>query len=601
MTSLLIELCMQFSVMVVMTQWILIEEFVGFDSALCNKNDRAIFFDLFHLRQIPFNGIVSSNESRWFWKSDCILSCTPSMNYYMWIRKRKIFVSSLILTDNCMRVACAVNVSKVKEIYVHFVSKQNQIFFRSILMKCGQLLSIRSWLMSDTSGIIDTLSKNCPNLTSCIMPTLVGSCARSISKIMMSCEKLNMVSFGAVVDDFVIQNLTQQNFECLSCIDFGGCTFSNSSLTMLAESSSSLLSLSLKGCHLQDSGVLVSLPLHLKQITVLNVGYCSILDDETLYKLGEHCHALTDLIVAGADRISDTGISFVCDGCRAIRSLDISECKLLTYKAGMSIAENLVNLKLVMFHKSRVMSPLDRSKMLHALSRRFADFSILDTEHDILGGWTAVEVTDCTESRIDKLFSVSNPHSSVFHSFFLKLSRLRELCIDGRRSSVTFNMLFEHKMHALTSLDLSSCGDDTSDSILLNLSLASTHLERLVLSGCIYVTDVGLVSIFRTNKALIVVNIRGAGISDYAIAELAVNCKSMQQLDVSQCISVTDWSVEILAPSCPKLTELNFSGTSITRASVGILFDLCKYLCNLRCDIAPVIGGVGGCPLEGGN
>jgi uncharacterized protein YjbI with pentapeptide repeats len=588
-----VELFSHHNLMEMMTDWISFDDFVKVDSALCNKKDRNTFFKLFHERKVSFDGLaVVYKKDNWIWDTDKFLCSYPSEKYHTWLNKRKIFISNLVLTDQCIMSACAINLSKVKNIYVHYVSDANQSALRFILRKSGhELLSFRSWRMSDSFSLTLTLSKHCPNLTSCEIPHLVDSSARYVSNVMACCARLSVIKFSAnVVDDSVIQHLTPNNFACLISVDFGNCTFSDESLMHLVRFGSSLRALYLKGCYLTDTGVLSSMAVHMENVTCLDVGFCSIVDDETLHNFGRYCHNLTVLSVAGADRITDCGIEWICKGCLRMRSLDISHCDRLTFESGISVVKYLTELHMIFFQRSVMMSFLDSNKMMFVLMHLFDNLTIFDTQNNVLGGWSHTAVAEVTTALVDKMFEqVSHPSDCVFRACVLKVTQLKELNFRRGVTSTSFTMLLAVKMHSLTSLDLSTCGDYTSDHILHDLSLGSTQLERLILRGCIYVTDEGLCALFKANTSLRALDICGTGITDWGVTELANNCKNLQLLDISMCSTVSDFGIDFLAPSCPNLTEVNLSGTCITQVSVDILKISCKFLFDVMCDITPTL------------
>lgn len=132
--------------------------------------------------------------------------------------------------------------------------------------------------------------------------------------------------------------------------------------------------------------------------------------------------------------------------------------------------------------------------------------------------------------------------------------------------------------HDLRSLDLTSCTRLTNISLIAN---GCPFLEKLDLSGCVGVSEAGLVGLAQHCKHLRHLNLCGCdnAASDAALVALAQNCSGLQYLNVGWCEQITDVGVTALALGCRDLRFVDFCGClQITDQSVIVLADNCLRL-----------------------
>jgi F-box and leucine-rich repeat protein GRR1 len=113
-------------------------------------------------------------------------------------------------------------------------------------------------------------------------------------------------------------------------------------------------------------------------------------------------------------------------------------------------------------------------------------------------------------------------------------------------------------------LNLSNLATQISDGTLAPFSVC-TRIERLTLTGCVHLTDSGIIPLVQGNRSLLALDITGVHhISDATIKALANNCPRLQGLNVTGCANITDDSLVPLANSCKYLKRVS----SLTRLSL---------------------------------
>lgn len=99
-------------------------------------------------------------------------------------------------------------------------------------------------------------------------------------------------------------------------------------------------------------------------------------------------------------------------------------------------------------------------------------------------------------------------------------------------------------------LNLAALADRVNDGSVTPLAVC-TRVERLTLTNCHGLTDVGLTPLVRSSKHLLALDISGdSSITEASIIALAETCPKLQGLNVSGCRQVSNESLAQLAESC---------------------------------------------------
>ncbi|KAI1183264.1 hypothetical protein F5B17DRAFT_443572 [Nemania serpens] len=108
-------------------------------------------------------------------------------------------------------------------------------------------------------------------------------------------------------------------------------------------------------------------------------------------------------------------------------------------------------------------------------------------------------------------------------------------------------------------LNLAALADRVNDGSVIPLAVC-TRVERLTLTNCHGLTDVGLTPLVRSSQHLSALDISGDNnITEASIVAIAENCPKLQGLNVSGCRQVSNESLAQLAESCRFLKRLKLN------------------------------------------
>jgi len=99
-------------------------------------------------------------------------------------------------------------------------------------------------------------------------------------------------------------------------------------------------------------------------------------------------------------------------------------------------------------------------------------------------------------------------------------------------------------------LNLAALADRISDGSIIPLSVC-TRVERLTLTNCHMLTDVGLTPLVKNSHNLMALDLSGDyNITEASILAIAENCRKLQGLNITGCRQVSNESLIKLAHSC---------------------------------------------------
>ncbi|KAI1110573.1 hypothetical protein F5Y14DRAFT_454891 [Nemania sp. NC0429] len=108
-------------------------------------------------------------------------------------------------------------------------------------------------------------------------------------------------------------------------------------------------------------------------------------------------------------------------------------------------------------------------------------------------------------------------------------------------------------------LNLAALANRVNDGSVIPLA-ACTRVERLTLTNCFDLTDVGLTPLVRGSQHLLALDISGdSNITEASIIAIAENCRKLQGLNVSGCRGVSNESLAQLAESCRFIKRLKLN------------------------------------------
>lgn len=99
-------------------------------------------------------------------------------------------------------------------------------------------------------------------------------------------------------------------------------------------------------------------------------------------------------------------------------------------------------------------------------------------------------------------------------------------------------------------LNLAALADGVNDGSVIPLAVC-TRVERLTLTACRGLSDVGLTELLKNNSHLLALDISGdQQITEVSIYALAKSCQKLQGLNISGCTKISNESLVSLAESC---------------------------------------------------
>lgn len=108
-------------------------------------------------------------------------------------------------------------------------------------------------------------------------------------------------------------------------------------------------------------------------------------------------------------------------------------------------------------------------------------------------------------------------------------------------------------------LNLAQLSQEVNDGSVVALA-ACNRVERLTLTGCSGLTDMGLTALATNSSHLMALDISGDfQITEESIKVIAEHCKRLQGLNISNCVRISPESLVVLAEACKYLKRVSFA------------------------------------------
>ncbi|KAL6585720.1 hypothetical protein OROMI_002364 [Orobanche minor] len=281
------------------------------------------------------------------------------------------------------------------------------------------------------------------------------------------------------------------------------------------------------------------------QLTVLQFDQCgSCMPDYTLCAAlarSPNClPALTSISLKGAYRLTDAGVSVLASAAPSLKSIDISQCPLLTSEGVCCLLNSLKSVIRELY--------LDNSHGINAMIVLPALLKLESLEVLSLAGIQTV-----CDDFVSKFISVNG-------------SRLKEL--------ILANCL------ELTDLSFEVIGDNCSELLAVDLTnlckLTDVSIGHLA-NGC---RAIETLKVCRNAFSAILFHSFRRGLDDEAIAAyLDVRGASIKDLSLNNIIQVSNHTALSLARNCRKLRFLDLSWCrKLTNEALGLIVDSCSLL-----------------------
>ncbi|KAI9753119.1 MAG: hypothetical protein M4579_005333 [Chaenotheca gracillima] len=262
--------------------------------------------------------------------------------------------------------------------------------------------------------------------------------------------------------------------------------------------------LTLTNCtKLSDSGV-TSLIKGNRALLALDISGLELISDHTLTAVAENCNRLQGLNITGCRQVTDKSMIAVSENCPSIKRLKLNDCSQLTNDSIVALANNC-----------RQMLEID----LHGCSN-ITDISVTAL---LSRGASLRELRLASCSKIKDEAFLSLPNEKVFEN--------------------------------LRILDLTAC-ENLTDVAVAKIISSAPRLRNLVLAKCKKITDDAVFSITKLGKNLHYVHLgHCAQITDRAVNELIKCCNRIRYIDLACCHRLTDVSITSLS-TLPKLRRI---------------------------------------------
>ncbi|KAI1398493.1 RNI-like protein [Hypoxylon fuscum] len=131
-------------------------------------------------------------------------------------------------------------------------------------------------------------------------------------------------------------------------------------------------------------------------------------------------------------------------------------------------------------------------------------------------------------------------------------------------------------------INLAALADRVNDGSVIPLSVC-TRVERLTLTNCQGLTDLGLIPLVRSSHHLLALDISGdINITESSIIAIAENCRRLQGLNVSNCKQISNESMAQLAQSCKFIKRLKLNDCDQLNDSAVVAFaDNCPNILEI--------------------
>uniref|UniRef100_A0A8C3A611 F-box and leucine-rich repeat protein 13 n=1 Tax=Cyclopterus lumpus TaxID=8103 RepID=A0A8C3A611_CYCLU len=342
---------------------------------------------------------------------------------------------------------------------------------------------------------------------------------------------------------------------------------------------------------------------------------CTLITNKTLRELSRNCLNLQYLSLAYCYRFTDKGFMYLTtgNGCHNLVHLNLSGCtqaliarcqclsvvslldaphisdvalkaiaevaKLKTFRTQGEICYSIIytsteRTEVILFHLCCLMTDASlksvaKLKNLHnldiSLCNKVSDTGIQYlTEGSSSTKLRELNVSYCSLITDTSVMRIAQRLCKLYHLNLSYCERLTDMSLEWVSGS------------SICSLDISGC--NIQDQGLA--SLQGIFLKKLVLAGCVSVTDVGMEKLCKTVRDLEHVDVSHCGaLSDSAIRAVSFYCRGLVTLRMSGCPKMTDMAVQYLTSGSQYLRELDVSGcVLLTDRSLRRLERVCPPL-----------------------
>lgn len=284
----------------------------------------------------------------------------------------------------------------------------------------------------------------------------------------------------------------------------------------------------------------------------LSLFRCEKITDKALSEIGKHLPFLTDLSLTHCSRwLTDEGIAHVTRGCPDLTALDVGGCLQLTDETLTRLAADCKGLQVLKISKCIKMTDAGLLQVVRAC--RLAELHM--------------SVCPLTDGPILELAQQGQlVNLACRNTIHVSDTTLRALSL----------------CHNLESLNVSGC-IRISDDGLISLAPACGKLERAMLDDCELVSDKGVETLVRVARDLKHLGLRRCRFVSDAIANvLATHTVHLQTLLLTGCNQLTNDGLDTIVIGLQELCVLDLSRCSVTDEGLTSVSRHCHHLTTLH-------------------
>uniref|UniRef100_A0A8P4GBS6 F-box domain-containing protein n=1 Tax=Dicentrarchus labrax TaxID=13489 RepID=A0A8P4GBS6_DICLA len=252
----------------------------------------------------------------------------------------------------------------------------------------------------------------------------------------------------------------------------------------------------------------------------------------------------------GNNQLTDISWTALCSSSQGLCRLHAAECTRMTDASLKSMAA-LKNLQHLDISCNKVSDIGIQCLTEGSSSTKLRELNVSQCSH----------ITDISVKRIAQRLC------KLYHLNMSYCERLTDMSVEWLSGS------------SICSLDISGC--NINDQGLA--ALEGIPLKKLVLSECVYVTDIGIEKLCKNVRDLEHVDVSHCvALSDPAIRAISFYCRGLVTLRMSGCPKMTDMAMQYLTSGSQYLRELDVSGcVLLTDRTLRHLERICPPLCAL--------------------
>eukprot|EP00118_Oscarella_pearsei_P012154 m.86967 g.86967 ORF g.86967 m.86967 type:complete len:805 (+) comp36521_c0_seq1:152-2566(+) len=421
-------------------------------------------------------------------------------------------------------------------------------------------------------------------------------------------SSLNLTSLKNYVFDKVVINFIQKYRPSIVRINLRGChLLTEKSLKHVGECKN-IQDLNLSECPSTDEEVIRSITSNCSNLLYLNLAYCKV-TDAMLRTLTKGCPNLQYLSLAYCTTFTSQGLHYftTSKGCRKLIYADVSGCEQITPEGMKCIARGCTSLQTIILNDLPGLS----DESIHALttychSLKHASFLGGTSVTDEALKYLSLQSRKLQSIRLEGNASITDVALKTMGRACPELNYVSAVdcpkvtdhalkALGGCRNIRVLNVadcvrltdagvrhIIEGSSGAkLREINLTNC-IRVSDVTLLRLSQKCHRLTYASFCFCEHISDAG-VELLGNLPSLISLDLTGCNIGDQALAALGQNSLNLKDLNISECVQITDMGLQKFCTNCQNLESLDISNCyNLTDGAIQTVAFCCRMLRILR-------------------